>query len=355
MGSGNKLFDYTAEQKAALLDQAADVLGLVQEGKRPPALVKQALQAIIGNHEFVVVPKASQTSTDKIFHVTSDLHIRTAGEAIAATGCLSKWGLTRTPKKIPMTLQPVNCRVRSVQLGRSMTAEEIYFLPGIVSPVELFAFGAKFPEAQMTAPHFTVWLNASGQFFFGILTVYNGERYVCVHQCGSDYKFQINCRVLVRERDCIAELSVSPEVSCYPAIGEVFQLTLCGDEPENDPLQMVRDAGYNSKGWLHTGIRCGGRQRRRFMLVGPGKELWFDEIKIFLGANYAIPNGQWLRAFKDKYPQHDGNSPVAVADAAWVNPLTEKFFPVIGSDGVIRFASVEDSRGFECRWLVEVS
>lgn len=199
MSSGT-VFDYTAEEKAALLDQAADVLGLVQERKRSPQLVKQAFQAVIGDHEILVQPKISQTPSGNIFHVTSDVKIRTAADVIAATGCKVKWGLAETPDKIPMIIQPVDEHVRAVPLGKVMTAEEIYFsFPKSTTPAGWAAFGAKFPEEQRKAPHIVIWLDASGRFFCGALRVYDVERRVFVSPCIPDFKFNADCCVLVRE------------------------------------------------------------------------------------------------------------------------------------------------------------
>ncbi|MBI4050830.1 MAG: hypothetical protein HY396_02550 [Candidatus Doudnabacteria bacterium] len=198
MSSG--VFEYTAEEKAALLDQFGDVLGLVQERKRHPRHISRALQAAIGDDEIVVVPKIIQTPTGKIFHVTSDGKIRTAADAISALNCPVKWGLAEKPVEIPMIIQPVDCRVRVVPLGEIRTTEEVYSLyPGIVSPAEFFAFGTKFPEEQREAPIFTVWLDALGRFWEAILAVYVRERDVGVSRVRPDIEWLAYCRVLVRE------------------------------------------------------------------------------------------------------------------------------------------------------------
>lgn len=198
MSSGN--FEYTLEEQAALLGQFADVMEAARERQRPAKKISLALSAAISDDDIVIQPKIVQTATGKVFHVTSDVNIRTAADIINALGCPVKWGLAEKPEKIPMVIQPVDCRARLVPLGKTMTAEEIYTsFPMALSPVEWGAFGVKFPDEQREDPVIGVWLDASGQFFCGILGVYDGGRYVDVSPCDPGNGFDGYCRVLVRE------------------------------------------------------------------------------------------------------------------------------------------------------------
>jgi hypothetical protein len=199
MGSGNR-FDYTLEERAALMGSFASAMKIANEQLRSAKQVSDALQAIIGDDDLILVPKVTKTPSDKIYHVTSDVNIRTAVGAINALNCPVKWGLAETPAKIPMVIQPVDCRVRAIPLGKITTTEEVYKLyPKIVTPAEFFAFGAKFPEEQREAPIFAIWLDACGRFFYAILHVSRGERYVNVSDDHPVDKWHGLYRLLVRE------------------------------------------------------------------------------------------------------------------------------------------------------------
>ena len=56
-----------------------------------------------------------------------------------------------------------------------------------------------------------------------------------------------------------------PTRRAHYAEGEVFEMTLNGDAPENQPLEMVRRDGYTGR-WTHNGPKVSGRQTRRFKL-----------------------------------------------------------------------------------------
>lgn len=53
----------------------------------------------------------------------------------------------------------------------------------------------------------------------------------------------------------------------YPKIGEPFELELDGDYKDNQPLEMVRSAYGDSRGWAHNGPLVTGRATRSFKLV----------------------------------------------------------------------------------------
>jgi hypothetical protein len=196
MGSGR--FEYSLVEKAALFSQFASVMKIAHNQERPAARISLALQAAVSDDDIIVIPKVIQTPTGKVFHVTGNA--RTATDAINALDCPVKQGLAGTPAKIPMILQPVDCKVRAVPLGMVISTEEVYSLyPKILTPAEFFAFGAKFPEEQRKASHFTIWLDAKGRFWRAVLGADVGRRGVEVYLANPDVLWHVRYRVLVRE------------------------------------------------------------------------------------------------------------------------------------------------------------
>lgn len=195
----NGKYVYSPEQELAVYRLGTKAMELVREANCRPELAQTALQAIISDDDIAITKKVVSTPNGKIFHVTSASNIRTGADAIKALDCKKKWGLAETPDKIPMIIQPVDEQVRAVQLGKVMTAEEIYVsFPKSTTPAGWAAFGAKFPKEQLEAPHIVVWL-FQGQFFYGDLDVYVGERDVRVNPCNPAIRFDDRCCVLVRE------------------------------------------------------------------------------------------------------------------------------------------------------------
>ena len=139
-------------------------------------------------------------------------------------------------------------------------------------------------------------------------------------------------------------------VPVYPAVGEIFELTLDGDAPENQPLQIVRDCGYTGK-WRHNGRTVKGKQTRRFKFAQAGYQPNLDGVKSALPTSGSV-EGQWIKAFKAAYPQPDGNGPVGIADASWVNPRDDANFPFVSTDGSLNFCWADDVQDAFWRWLV---
>lgn len=160
---------------------------------------------------------------------------------------------------------------------------------------------------------------------------------------------------LLDGEETAAQGKSTPFVVTYPAVGEVFDLTLDGDAPEHQPLEMVRRDGYTGK-WEHRGPVVKGKQARRFKLVQIGYCPSFDEVRRKLATEHGkIPEGQWREAFKAAYPKADGNGPVGVADSSWVNPNGNANFPYVNTDGNSNFNWTDDDFNENWRWLVEVS
>jgi hypothetical protein len=142
-----------------------------------------------------------------------------------------------------------------------------------------------------------------------------------------------------------------PVIPTMPADGEIFELKLDGDAPENQPMEMVRDFGYDPRGWRHTGKKVAGKQIRLFKRVGAGYCRDLDKVQEKLASHGEIPEGQWIMAFKKAYLQSDGKS-TGIADPSWVGPVGFANFPYVASDGVSRFGWAVGDRGDRWRWLV---
>ena len=144
----------------------------------------------------------------------------------------------------------------------------------------------------------------------------------------------------------------------YPAVGEVFELTLDGDAPENQPLEMVRRDGY-ANDWKHNGPVVKGRHTKHFKLVEIGYCKRFAEVLGKLGAHGEIPNGQWRESFKTKYNGPDCKGHIGVADVSWLSEENEEnvaCFPFLdGNSGTSGFLCHDHYFLEAWRWLVEVN
>ena len=141
----------------------------------------------------------------------------------------------------------------------------------------------------------------------------------------------------------------------YPTEGKVFELTLDGDAPENQPIEMVKRDGYdNPESWKHTGLTVTGTQTRRFKLVSVGYCSTFDEVKAKLAGQGTTPEGQWREAFKAAYPTPDCNGPIGVADGSWAGPGGRAHFPCVNARGGSDFRCLAYYFNQYWRWLVLV-
>ena len=137
----------------------------------------------------------------------------------------------------------------------------------------------------------------------------------------------------------------------YHADDEVFELTLDGDA--HDPLEMVRQDGYDPKRWQFTGQRVRGRQTRRFKWVAVGYPPNIKTVRAKCVKHGRVPEGQWREAVKQMF-QPDGQHPRGIADPSWVGPGGVVSFPFVYSNGGSDFCWTDYIRGKGWRWLVEV-
>jgi hypothetical protein len=140
----------------------------------------------------------------------------------------------------------------------------------------------------------------------------------------------------------------------WPKPGEVFQLTINGDAPECDPIQMVRDDGYDRpESWKHNGPKVAGVQTRSFKLVEIGYQPNFGAVKTDLNKLGKVPEGQWRKPLKRKFPDAPGR-PAGIADPSWVGPDGVPYFPIVDGDGRSGFRWTGGGFGEYWLWLVEL-
>jgi len=148
-------------------------------------------------------------------------------------------------------------------------------------------------------------------------------------------------------------------MACFPALGEVFELTLDGSAPENDPIEMVRRSGeVGFEKWQHKGRQINGVQKRRFKLVAVGSCDHFNLVVAILKEHGKIPEGQWREALIAKFQVVDCNGIVGIADDSWRDRYGDFFFPCFNANSeqacVPFFDWTEGGFNNYWRWLVEV-
>ena len=149
-------------------------------------------------------------------------------------------------------------------------------------------------------------------------------------------------------------MTTEKQVKQYPQVAEAFELELDGDADGNTPLGMVKAFGYNPEGWKFQGEAVTGKHKGKFKLVQIGYQPNLDAAKAALEAKHGpTPQGQWMKAFKDAYPEADGKGPVGIADASWVGPYGGVLFPYVRSNGGPSFRWTDYLREY-WRWLVAV-
>lgn len=137
------------------------------------------------------------------------------------------------------------------------------------------------------------------------------------------------------------------------ADGAEFEMTLNGDAPENQPLEMVRRDGYSGR-WKHSGPTVKGTQTQCFKWVAVGYQPNFDAVRTALAPYGKIPEGQWREAVKHMF-ESDGEHPRGIADSSWVDPFGNADFPYVSTYGNSYFRWAGGDFRVAWRWLVEVS
>jgi len=144
----------------------------------------------------------------------------------------------------------------------------------------------------------------------------------------------------------------APKLPHY-ADGEVFEMTLDGDAPENHPLEMVRRDGYTGN-WKHSGPVVKGIVTRRFKWVAVGYQPNLETVRAALAFHGDIPEGQWREAVKQMF-KPDGEHLRGIADPSWENPDGYAIFPYVENGGYSDFRWAGLDLGESWCWLVAVS
>jgi hypothetical protein len=153
-------------------------------------------------------------------------------------------------------------------------------------------------------------------------------------------------------------MSKKEQTPSYPEDGVVFELTIDGDDPDVQPLTIVKMAGGDPGRYRYRGRVIEGKQTRRFMFVSVGGSV-FEDVVARLKDKGKIPEGQWIMAVKKAFPIHGRKRPVGIVDASWREQGCGRFngcFPCIVLRGELGFVSAhhEYLRARCWRWLVEV-
>ncbi len=102
--------------------------------------------------------------------------------------------------------------------------------------------------------------------------------------------------------DFLAGLKSLPVLFPLPEQGVEFELTLDGDA--TDPLQMVKDDGYDPTDWKFNGPKVVGKQTQKFKLASfhctPGK---YYQFKLYDMEDQIGPlaEGEWREAFRRRF------------------------------------------------------
>jgi len=129
---------------------------------------------------------------------------------------------------------------------------------------------------------------------------------------------------------------------------QTFKLTL-------NPVKGVdfpKKFGYSGD-WKFTGKEITEKQTKAFKLVEVGYQPDFESLKKELEKHGTIPQGQWIMAFKEKYPKGIGEW-VGIADSSWVDPGRDVYFPFVFTDVDLSFGWTGSDFDADWRWLVEV-
>lgn len=139
-------------------------------------------------------------------------------------------------------------------------------------------------------------------------------------------------------------------------ISKIFELTLDGDDPINDPMEMIRSNGFDPDAWKFKGKRVVGKQTRKFRMACVGACRNVDEVREQLNRCGEIPEGQWREAFMVAgCPEVDGPWHIGFADPSWEDSSgfdnIPCIFPCRGHDFLrVHYATFNNY----WRWLVEV-
>lgn len=114
-------------------------------------------------------------------------------------------------------------------------------------------------------------------------------------------------------------------------------------------LELIKEFGYFGE-WIFKGKEA-EKQTKTFMLVNVGYCKDLREVKEKI-KDYEIPQGQWIKAFKDKF---EPKGIIGIVDDSWVDPGGSASFPVLREYGEAwygLFVWAGIGRVGRWRWLV---
>jgi hypothetical protein len=136
----------------------------------------------------------------------------------------------------------------------------------------------------------------------------------------------------------------------YPKTGEVFELTLNPNAPENTPLGIIN----LPETWKHNGKVVTSKETKLFMLVSIRSWFCLAQARCELEDLYGpTPEGQWIKAFKGAYPVTDFNKSVYIADGSWIHQSGDAYYPCVNQIGELSLRCAKSVTSREW-WLVEV-
>jgi len=142
-----------------------------------------------------------------------------------------------------------------------------------------------------------------------------------------------------------------------------FELTLetTPDLIKNHYSSFVKIRGQTPAIWEHGTIYIGhGVTPRtdRFKLVRAGHQRNLDAVRQALGVEN-IPEGEWLVAFKEEFPQYDGFGYIGIADPSWLSEYNDECFPNLSKHPTfgweLAFSLADEEFDTDWRWLVKSS
>lgn len=139
---------------------------------------------------------------------------------------------------------------------------------------------------------------------------------------------------------------------------EVFKMTLNFDDPENQPIRMIRRSEGHAAPEQYTfvGRNMTGVQTGRFMWVASGKQPNLAAVRVAIAPYGSIPDGRWLKAVAATFePDFRDTLRRGIADPSWLLHGQHACFPMQHCYGLltVRLADL-DVEGYT-RWLIQVS
>ena len=151
----------------------------------------------------------------------------------------------------------------------------------------------------------------------------------------------------------VQKIATVAQVLAVPADDEWFELEV---DDDIDPMEVVRAAGYDPKGWKYLGPKLSGKHKHRAKNIRLGRVKNLEEAREKADKmGYRVLEGQAREPFKKKYPKPDGKGPIVFGGSEWQGPDGRPSAAYLGGFGGelgSRFGWSEDDFGGHDRWPV---